>query len=94
MWNAALIQFCRVDLDMRLRAVVFTGNKSLHAWFDPLPPDYMAELNDLAEGLGIDPATLNNPAAPLRLPNSTHSKTGRRAELLFLQPQKLEHLYK
>ena len=94
MWNAALIQFLRTVLGMQLRAVIFTGNKSLHAWFDPLPPDDMAELNTLAEGLGIDLATLNNSAAPLRLPHSEHEKTGKRAELLFLQPQKLEHFYK
>ena len=93
-WNAGLIAFCRVDLEMTLRAVIMTGSKSLHAWFDPLPPDHMVELNTLAEGFGIDTATLNNPAAPLRLPHCKHEKTSNRAQLLFLQPQKLEHLYR
>jgi hypothetical protein len=51
---------------MKLRAVVDTGGKSLHAWFDCPGPTQLAGLNKGLPILGCDDA-LFNPAQPCRL---------------------------
>ena len=82
--NSALIRFCSEKLGMKLRAVISTGNKSLHGWFERPEEEDFKQLIGMAEGLGIDPATLTNLTSPLRLPHCIHEKTEIRAELHLL----------
>lgn len=67
--------------NLRLRAVIDSGNKSLHGWFT-----YDAEAHEWAiavlPALGVDPATLRL-AQPVRAPGYRRD-TGRIQELLYL----------
>ena len=70
---------------LKLRAIVFTGNKSFHGWFDPPPPKLEAELKEAAEALQLDPAMFTN--ATTRLPGVTRPDApyeSWRQELCFL----------
>lgn len=67
---------------LRLRAIVYTGGKSFHAWFDPPPPELEKELREAAESLQLDPAMFTN--ATTRLPGVIRPDTGRNQELAYL----------
>jgi hypothetical protein len=54
---------------LRLRAIVDTGGKSLHGWFDFPDPDRLEELRVVLPALGCDPA-LFKPSQPVRLPGA------------------------
>lgn len=82
--SAALILWLRQFLGWQLRAVIDTGNKSLHAWFDHPGPKATEELATISQAWGIDAGLLKNSAAPLRLPGCIHQKTRQAASLLFL----------
>lgn len=70
--------------DLQLRAIVDTGGKSLHAWFDFPAPDLLAELQAILPAFRCDPA-LFRASQPCRLPGA---KRGDRFQhLLFLNPQ-------
>ena len=66
-----------------LRAVVFTGGKSLHGWFDCPTGEELTQMETVLGALGYDPASFR-PAQPYRLPGWKHDKTGKLAELWFL----------
>ena len=82
----ALIQYLRDKWGMNLRAVIDSGNKSLHAWFDR--PDqhtldciiHMAASHQIDEGL-----LLNCSFSPLRMPGCIHASTNKPAQLLYLK---------
>lgn len=82
-WNRAVIRWLAEAAGLPLRAVIDTGNKSLHAWFDHPGENTLADLATVAEPLGID-RLVTRAAQPLRLPGAIHEKTGRPAEILFL----------
>ena len=82
--SMALFHFMQERLGMKCKAIIDTGNKSLHAWFFTPPHDELLSLQSIAESLGIDKQALANSNAPLRMPNFPHEKTGRNSELLFL----------
>ncbi len=84
--NYCLAKFCREVLGMKLVAVIDTGGKSLHLWFVMPPSEDFNLLCQIADGIGVDTATLTNPVAPLRLPNCIHNKTKKRASLLMFNP--------
>jgi hypothetical protein len=88
----ALFFYCQEVLKLHPRAVIDTGNKSLHLWFDrPEPAEFLALL-ELAEGLRIDKGLLKQcPFSPLRMPGTIHEKTNRPAELLFVNPIRPHH---
>lgn len=67
----------------RLRAVIFTGNKSLHAWFDVPAPKALERLRVMLPAWGVDPAGFR-PNQPFRMPATIHEKSGRYADLLYL----------
>ncbi len=67
---------------MRLRAVVFSGKKSLHGWFD-WPDNDEHELAAMLRGLQCDPATMRQ-SQPVRLPGVIRPETGKLQELLYL----------
>jgi hypothetical protein len=76
---------------MRLRAIVDTGRKSLHGWFDAPPPEVEAELKIILPNLGrraeakptLDPA-LFKLAQPCRLPGAWREPGKIRQALLYL----------
>ena len=81
----ALAGYCQHELGLHLRAVIDTGNKSLHLWFDRPPPKAFAAVRILAPGLRIDTGLLDSCAtAPLRMPGCIHEKTKAPATLLYL----------
>lgn len=81
----ALFLFMRDCLKMNLRAVIDTGGKSLHGWFDRPTDEAMSKLAEIAEGLAIDTAVLIRCASnPLRLPGCIHPTTERPAVLYHL----------
>ncbi|MDB4313974.1 CHC2 zinc finger domain-containing protein [Akkermansiaceae bacterium] len=81
----ALAGYCQQELGLHLRAVIDTGNKSLHLWFDQPPPKALAAVRMLAPGLCIDTGLLDSCAtAPLRMPGCLHEKTHLPATLLYL----------
>jgi len=89
----ALIQYLRDKWKLNLRAVVDTGNKSLHAWFDHPSSHIMDCLIDMAWSHHIDEGLLTHcQALPLRMPGCIHEKTNIRAELLYLNHNQ-QHQY-
>lgn len=85
--NHAITRYLQRELGLTLRAVLDTGNRSLHSWFDMPPPDEFLALRQIAEGLNIDLSALDGSANPFRLPYCKHSKTNNPAQLLFLNPK-------
>jgi hypothetical protein len=79
--QCALIMFLRRFC--RLRAVVSTGNKSLHAWFDCPSRVGRDELRAIMRADIIDKAGLT-PSQPYRLPCVLHEESKRYSDLLFL----------
>jgi hypothetical protein len=86
---SAVLNWCRQF--MRLRAIVDTGGKSLHGWFDAPPPEIEAELRIILPNLGrgagdkptLDPA-LFKLAQPCRLPGAWREPGKVRQALLYL----------
>jgi hypothetical protein len=67
---------------LRLRAVVCTGGKSLHSWFDFPPEPILAELKIILPVLGADPALFKS-SQPCRLPGAFRKDTGRNQSLIW-----------
>lgn len=81
---AALIVLCRDRFKLTLRAVIDTGGKSLHGWFDRPSPEALEALMSITQGLAIDAAVVTRSANPLRLPGCVHQSTGKPARLHYL----------
>jgi hypothetical protein len=89
---AAFIGYASSELGLTLRAVIDTGNKSLHSWWDCMSEHQMDCLVHMAESFNLDLGLIQKcAAAPLRLPGCIHDKTTRRAELLYLHPYFKSH---
>lgn len=84
--SAALLRFLEDKLGLVTRAVIDTGNKSLHCWLDRPPPDELDALLAVSEGLRIDTAPITAANNPLRMPHCIHTTTDQSARLLFLNP--------
>ncbi len=67
----------------KLRAIVDTAGKSLHAWFEMPAPDVLGQLETILPQLGCDDAMFI-PSQPCRLPGGYRPDTGRMQSLLFL----------
>ena len=67
-----------------LCAVVFSGNESLHGWFEWKPDQALDELRAVIEGLRCDPAPLT-PTQPVRLAGVFRVKTQKQQTLLYLR---------
>jgi hypothetical protein len=86
---SAVINWCRQF--MELRAIVDTGGKSLHGWFDAPVPEIEIELKVILPNLGrkpdaeptLDPA-LFKLAQPCRLPGAWRERGKTRQSLLYL----------
>jgi len=83
--SLALVRWMREALSWRLAALLWTGNKSVHAWFHTPPEDALAELRDAAGALGLDAGLIGRPEHPCRLPGHAHPRTGGKSRVLWLQ---------
>lgn len=84
---AALIAFMRDNFSLSLRAVIDTGGKSLHAWFDCPTTDELEAIAEIANGLAIDSAAITRAHNPMRLPSCIHEGTKQPAQLIYLKPR-------
>ncbi len=66
-----------------LRAIVFSGNASLHAWFEWKPDQAFDELRATIEALRCDPAPLTT-TQPVRLAGAWRASTNQLQTLLYL----------
>jgi hypothetical protein len=75
--------FCALEEQHGLtpRALVSSGNKSLHAWFDWPDEGEQEDWQAVLKGYQCDPANLR-PSQPVRLPGIIRPDTGRPQELL------------
>jgi hypothetical protein len=83
--SLALVRWIREGLRWQLAAIVWTGSKSIHAWFHTPPADVLRSLRDAAPSLGIDAGLIGRPEHPCRLPGQVHARTGRVSQVLWLQ---------
>lgn len=83
----ALVRCLREALEWKLAALLFTGSKSLHAWFHTPSAAAIQSLKDTATVLGLDAGLIGRPEHPCRLPGWTHPKTGEMSHLIWLQRQ-------
>lgn len=81
----AVLHWLNSNTGLELRAVVDSGSKSLHGWFDCPDAGELETLKRLIPALGMDPATLR-PAQPVRLPGVMRPGARRWQRLLFLNP--------
>jgi hypothetical protein len=72
-------------LGLKLRAIVHSGGRSLHGWFDYPAARKLEDLRLLLPALGCDPA-LFNPVQPVRLPGWRRPDSGTIPQLLYLAP--------
>jgi hypothetical protein len=88
----AVLNWCRLMAGLELRAVVDSGSKSMHGWFDLPDKGTLEEMNLMLPALGFDVATLR-PTQPVRLPGVRRAESGRWQRLLYLNPKPLEAQY-
>jgi hypothetical protein len=79
----AVFQWIEHYLELPLRAVVDTGNRSLHGWFDYPRTDLLTKLRMWLPAFGCDPAMFA-PNQPCRLPGAKRPETGQLQRLLYL----------
>lgn len=82
--SLAITRWLRESMDWQLAAILWTGGKSLHAWFHTPPPDVLDSLAAVASALGMDPGLIGRPEHPCRLPGQTHAATGKTSRVLWL----------
>jgi hypothetical protein len=81
----AMAVFATLEASHRLnpKALVFSGGKSLHAWFDWPAGTDANDWKALVRGYGCDPATLTA-SQPVRLPGTIRPDTGKPQSLLLV----------
>ncbi len=72
-----------------LRAVIDSGNKSLHAWFDRPNADVLEKFKRTISNIGADPAGLR-PTQPFRMPGIPRENSSTFTNLLYLDPEELQ----
>lgn len=82
--SLAIVRWLREGMDWELVAMVWTGGKSVHAWFRHPGAECVDALAQNAGILGIDKSLIGAPEHPCRLPGQKHSKTGNLSTLLWL----------
>ena len=85
----AVARWLRECVGFVLVALVDTGNKSVHAWFEMPDKAILDDLEDIAPALRIDTAFFV-PSQPARVPGVAHEKTGKVSRLLFANLPNLE----
>jgi hypothetical protein len=80
---AAIFKFLQATKpDLRLKAVVDAGNKSLHGWYEYPGQDLYNWAKEVLPALGVDPATMRL-AQPVRAPGFKRSN-GKDQKLLWI----------
>jgi hypothetical protein len=82
--SLAIVRWLKEDRRWTLAAIVDTGNKSLHAWFDHPGDALVKGLRESLDLIGIDPSLIGHPEHPARLPGQVHNKSGRTSRVLWL----------
>lgn len=83
--SMAIVRWLREKLDWQLAALLFTGNKSLHAWFHTPSKEALESLRSTADAIGIDAGLIGHPEHPCRLPSWPHAKTGIKSKVIYLK---------
>jgi hypothetical protein len=79
----AVFRHLREWHDLKLHAIVSTGGKSLHGFFEWPGDGVAADWAAWLKGAKCDPSTLR-PSQPVRLPGCIRGNTKRPQELLYL----------
>jgi hypothetical protein len=83
--SLALVRWLRERMDWDLAAIVWTGGKSLHAWFHTPSAAALQSLHDVAPSIGLDAGLIGHPEHPCRLPGWRHEKAARLSRVLWLR---------
>lgn len=83
--SLAITRWLREEMRWSLAAIIYTGGKSIHAWFTNPGKPAVESLRIAAKPLGIDAGLLGRPEHPCRLPGQIHSKTGKMSRVLWLR---------
>ena len=83
--SLAIVRWLKEDRLWNLAAIIHTGNKSLHAWFDHPGDKIVDSIKPSLKTLGIDPSLIGHPEHPARLPGQVHAKSGNTSHLLWLR---------
>lgn len=83
--SLALVRWLKDRLRWRLAAILTTGGKSIHAWFEDPGPACLESLRPTFAPFGIDGGLIGHPEHPCRLPGQIHSATGKRSRVLWLR---------
>jgi hypothetical protein len=83
--SLAIVRWLKEDRQWNLAAIVYTGNKSLHAWFDHPGESLLSSLRESLPILGIDKSLIGHPEHPARLPGKVHDKSGKMSRVLWLR---------
>ncbi len=78
----AVFTWLWAERGLKLRAVVYSGGKSLHGWFD-MPDNPPEQLAAILSGLDCDPACIR-PSQPVRLAGRTRLDKAKTQTLLYL----------
>lgn len=81
----AITRWLREGMGWHLAAIVSTGSKSIHVWFDHPGEKAMGGLRESIAVLGIDASLIGHPEHPARLPGQVHEKTGGASRVLWLR---------
>jgi hypothetical protein len=79
----AVINFFRIHSAFALRALVDSGSKSIHGWFDAPDSEELNELKVILPALGFDPSVLRL-SQPVRFPGVFRKDSNRWQKLLYL----------
>lgn len=80
----SITNWVRHRLCWKLVAIVYSGNKSIHAWFRRPNEESVRSMRAVAPKLGIDPQLLDVLCQPCRLPGHVHEKSGKLSTVLWL----------
>lgn len=83
--SLAIVRWLKEDRLWSLAAIVHTGNKSLHAWFEHPGDALVDSLRPVLDLLGIDKSLIGHPEHPARLPGQVHDKSGIMSHVLWLR---------
>jgi hypothetical protein len=83
--SLAIVRWLKEDRLWNLAAIIHTGNKSIHAWFDHPGDKIVDSIKPSLKTLGIDPSLIGHPEHPARLPGQVHAKTRKMSRVLWLR---------
>jgi len=82
----AVLRWLESECKFKLRAIVDTGNKSLHGWFEMIPIVWLPEMQVAFEAMKLDRA-LFKPSQPVRVPGTVRPETDRWQRLIYYAPK-------